>query len=224
VTRVPKAEFVDPDDLPPEEWKIKPDVLAALQRIDPDQAFFFYPVPCTADALTEENKKDGLTEAQLPYAELLRKGSQTWTHPQYRTRTWGEFLRGRKEKVLESTATRTEAQKNHLKDAVKLLHDNGITHGDVHATNVVLADDGLPRVVDFDTAKVWSSRDEAFERAVKDDLRTLNDVLEGNRILTSLPNGGKRKTLRRKKQWRKRSMRSGASNRRRLGTNGSLKK
>jgi tRNA A-37 threonylcarbamoyl transferase component Bud32 len=34
------------------------------------------------------------------------------------------------------------------------MHENGIVHGDLHGKNVIMADDGLPRIIDFGNAVV----------------------------------------------------------------------
>lgn len=214
VTRVPKADLVDPVDLPPEDWKVNSEILTKLQTLDPDQRYFFYPVACEPGDLTAENKADGLTEAQKPYAELVRYAPKgTWANPQYRGRTWGEWMQGRKDLVLESTAPRTQVQKDHLTEAVARLHQSGMIHGDLRPSNIVLAEDDLPRLIDFEFARLGAS-----EQDIRDEDDRLQRILQGKLVLSSVPREGRRKTLRRKKQWSRSRSRSVGFNRRRLGT------
>ncbi len=190
VSRVPLPEAPERFDPAP------PDVVAILRTIDPEQDYFYYPVDCKAGVLTEENKKDGVTEETKVFAELLRyaPGGNSFDET-------GEM------KPL------TQAQKSHLGKAIRLLHANGVTHNDLHPGNVVFAEDNLPRIIDWQTARVV---DRSNTQAFATDLAT------------PLLKGGKRKTLRRKKQWNrrvqepalrsKRPTRLGAFSRRRSGT------
>jgi serine/threonine protein kinase len=43
-------------------------------------------------------------------------------------------------------------QLNHIFKSFDKLHKSGILHGDIHDENIVLADDNLPRIIDFGSA------------------------------------------------------------------------
>jgi serine/threonine protein kinase len=105
--------------------------MEALKKIDPDQKYFIYPKYCESGDLLPENIEDGITEENKHISEILYKGNISWY-----------------DYVL--TNKPTEKQLNHLLKAIKLLHSNGIVHGDLHRGNIILMDDNLPRLIDFD--------------------------------------------------------------------------
>ena len=219
VTKVPELDRIK--ELPPELLKVKPDVLAKLKEIDPKQEFFYYPVDCTAGTLTEENKADGIPEEAKPFAELIRYApGGTWINPKYRDRNWGEWLKGRNEQVLASTTPRTDAQKQHLIKAVTLLHQNNIVHGDLHQGNIVIAADGLPRLIDFTRSEYQPKTTHPFNVQIEIENETLKKQVDEMFLHTSKPRGGRRtrRRNRKTKQWSKSRIPSGAFNRPRLGT------
>jgi serine/threonine protein kinase len=128
-------------------------IINKLKKIDPDQKYFLYPEYCIPGELTEENKKDGVTEKNKKYSEIMKKGNEDWWKyydATYRNRTWKEFLKGRKKKILvESEEKATEKQIKHLFEGIELLHKNKILHNDLHPGNVITGSDGLPRIIDF---------------------------------------------------------------------------
>ena len=190
VTRVPIAEGMSSP-----QWKLNPEIQKRLQELDPEQEYFYYPIECEPGDLTAENRADGITENMKPYAELLRYApSGTWTDPSYRARTWKELFQGRKKQVLDSIARRTDAQKDHLLRAVALLHSKRITHGDLHPGNIVIAEDGLPRIIDFGLAKIVPEND---LRYLQYELETLQNTLEGKTYTQTSRGGNRRKTRRR---------------------------
>jgi tRNA A-37 threonylcarbamoyl transferase component Bud32 len=217
VTRVPNPEYVD--GISPDLWKPNPKIIEKLKEIDPDQSYFYYQLECDPGELTDENKKDGITDELKPYSQLfVYAPGGTWVDPKYRPRNWLEWLDGRNEQVLVSKATRTDKQKEHLTKAVKLLHDNGIHHGDLHQGNVVIAEDGLPRIIDFDRASFKEpderffkvdpnvNHDKFFKQALEDENETLQKLLQGKFIHTSLPRGAKRtRKVKRSKKLKRRS-------------------
>ena len=116
--------------------KVYPRVLKVLKKIDPHQKYFYYPEPCKVTKITEQNKEDGITKENKGYIELVRKGGQKWfdwRHPE----EWKEP---------------TQEQLDHLRKAIDLLHKNRISHGDLHGDNIIYAEDGLPRIIDFTEA------------------------------------------------------------------------
>jgi serine/threonine protein kinase len=205
VTRVPKSEYIK--GLSPELWKPNPKIIQKLKEIDPDQKYFYYPLECDPGELTDENKADGVTEELKPYTDLLLYApGGTWVDPKYRPRNWLEWLDGRDEEVLVSKATRNDKQKEHLKKAVQLLHQNGIYHGDLHQGNILIADDELPRIIDFDRARFKEPGERFFERDLDDEDKDLQKLLEGRFIHTSRPRGAKRtRKMKRSKKIRHRS-------------------
>lgn len=200
VTRIPKDVY-DHDEhgrkilLPYEPADKK--VLAKLREIDPQQKYFYYPLECVPGKLTIQNRLDGATEQNKVRSELLRKATkETWKSRPTRPRTWKEWWEGSDKQVEDETlppTVRTAEQVEHLQSAVKLLHKHNIIHGDLHDGNVLIADDGLPRLIDFEMAKFADPR----EKFPFDD----DDHRVGMMVLrTTLPKGGKRKTRRRQKK------------------------
>ena len=149
VTRVSKREKYE--DL---VSKDHPRLIKRLKEIDPDQQYFYYPEYCTPGNLSEENKLDGITYKNKKYSEILLKGSDEWNPIANTARSWVGFLKRKaRGKKLPMTA-KTQEQLDHLAKAIKLLHDNGIVHGDLHGRNVIMADDEMPRIIDFEYALV----------------------------------------------------------------------
>jgi tRNA A-37 threonylcarbamoyl transferase component Bud32 len=66
---------------------------------------------------------------------------------------------------------KTEEQLRHLTKAIKLLHEHGIVHGDLHGKNVVMADDKLPRIIDF-----GNSIADAPESKIEDEKNAVEDT------------------------------------------------
>jgi len=126
-------------------------IINKLKKIDPEQKYFFYPQYCTPGKLTEENKKDGVTEENKKYSEFMNKGESDWNkyYARYRPRTWKEFFKGRKKYIKESQEIPLQEQVDHLIEGVKILHKNKIFHTDLHPGNFLIGPDGLPRIIDF---------------------------------------------------------------------------
>jgi serine/threonine protein kinase len=106
-------------------------VVPILKKIDPKQKYFIYSESCQPGELLPENIEDGITEEDKEYSEVLEKAGETWKN------------------VIP-----TEKQKKYLLSAIKKLHNAGVVHADIHRNNIVIADDGMPRIVDFGHAIV----------------------------------------------------------------------
>jgi hypothetical protein len=129
-------------------------LIKRLKEIDPEQKYFYYPEHCEPGILLDENKQDGATYKNKKNSELVLKGSEVWNPLSNKERSWIGFIKGKaKGKKLPFTA-KTDQQISHLYDAIKLLHDKGIYHGDLKGTNVIIASDTLPRIIDFGEAIV----------------------------------------------------------------------
>lgn len=113
--------------------KSYPALLKVLKKIDPSQKYFYYPEPCNVKSLTDENKRDGITEKSKKYLEIVKKGKEKWFD-------W---------RNPEQWRNPTEEQISHLRKAIDLLHSNKIAHGDLHGDNVIYGEDDLPRIIDF---------------------------------------------------------------------------
>jgi hypothetical protein len=110
------------------------ELVSKLMAIDPHQKYFFYPITCEMGELLEENVKDGVKKETLN--ELYLKGKMTW-----------------KKYISEiGDAPVPKKQLNHIFKSFDKLHKSGILHGDIHSDNIVLADDNLPRIIDFGSA------------------------------------------------------------------------
>jgi serine/threonine protein kinase len=110
-----------------------PTLIQRLRKIDPKQKYFYYPEPCDVETLTEENKKDGITEQNKKYIELIRKGKEKWFD-------W---------RNPDAWRNPSQEQIQHLRKAIDLLHKNKIVHGDLHGDNVIYGEDDMPRIIDF---------------------------------------------------------------------------
>lgn len=196
VTRLPKDKEKSPE--------YPKDVLETLRKIDPDQKYFYYPLECVPGPLSEQNKKDGATEENKLYAQLFKKAtSETFGNPKYRLRTWREWMEGRQKRILESTVQRTPPQIEHLKAAIKLLHDNHILHGDIHDGNVLMADDGLPRIIDFEFSEIADPSDPKKKAAYALEDSFIGYIIENRYIPTSKSRGGRKTRRRQKKKTRR---------------------
>lgn len=106
-------------------------VLPILREIDPKQKYFVYPETCEHGELLPENVEDGVTEEDKEYSEVLEKGGEVWKN------------------VIP-----TEKQKKYLLSAIKKLHTGRVVHGDIHNYNIIIGQDGMPRIIDFGHASV----------------------------------------------------------------------
>jgi len=129
--------------------KDHPRLIRKLKEIDPEQKYFFYPEYCQPGALSEQNKLDGVTYKNKMYSEIVLKGSDVWNPIISKKRSWAAFLKGKKLGKKLPMPKKSIAQIDYLKTAIDLLHDNHIVHGDLHGKNVIMADDGMPRIIDF---------------------------------------------------------------------------
>lgn len=132
--------------------KDHPRLIKKLKEIDPEQKYFFYPEYCQPGTLSEQNKLDGITYKNKMYSEIVLKGSEVWNPKINKKRSWAAFLKGKKLGKKLPMSEKSVAQLEHLKKAIDLLHDNHILHGDLHGKNVIMADDGMPRIIDFGTS------------------------------------------------------------------------
>ena len=105
-------------------------LIQKLKEIDPEQKYLIYPDKCEVGDLLEENIADGVTEDNKHLSEFLIKAGVTWR----------EYSKTKKPSVK---------QKAHIIKAIELLHKHNIVHGDLHYKNMVIADDNLPRLIDF---------------------------------------------------------------------------
>jgi len=144
VTRISKRETKE--DI---VSKDHPKLIRKLKELDPNQKYFYYPEYCEPGILSEDNKRDGATYKNKKYSEVVLKGLQVWNPDMRKTRSWEGFLKGKKIGRKLPMPEKSVSQIKHLYDAIKLLHENGIVHGDLHGKNVIMADDGMPRIIDF---------------------------------------------------------------------------
>lgn len=136
--------------------KDHPKLIKKLQEIDPDQKYFYYPQYCEPGPMLKENKLDGVNYENKKYSEIILRGNDVWNSLGRKNRSWQGFLKGKKVGKKVEFAGRTQEQLDHLKKAIDLLHDNDIVHHDIHGQNVIIADDGMPRIIDFGFATVDS--------------------------------------------------------------------
>jgi tRNA A-37 threonylcarbamoyl transferase component Bud32 len=127
-------------------------LIKRLKEIDPTQKYFYYPEYCEPGILLEENKRDGATYKNKKNSELVLRASKEWNPLANKERSWTGFLKGKVRGRKLPFEQKTEQQLDHLREAIKFLHEKGIYHGDLHGRNVVIADDGLPRIIDFGRA------------------------------------------------------------------------
>jgi len=135
-------------------------LIKRLKEIDPDQKHFYYPEYCEPGVMLEENKRDGVTYKNKKYSELVLRGTDEWNPLIRKDRSWIGFLRGKKTGRKVPGPSRTKEQETYLLQSIKLLHDNDIVHGDLHGRNVIIADDGMPRIIDFGSSIVDAKKSE----------------------------------------------------------------
>ena len=60
------------------------------------------------------------------------------------------------------------------------MHDEtGIVHGDLFARNIMVdKETGNPRVIDFGRSKYFSTKNGAFHKMVREDIKNLDDIVE----------------------------------------------
>uniref|UniRef100_A0A6C0KH33 Protein kinase domain-containing protein n=1 Tax=viral metagenome TaxID=1070528 RepID=A0A6C0KH33_9ZZZZ len=136
--------------------KDHPKLMKKLAELDPEQKYFYYPQYCEPGAMLKENKLDGVTYEKKKYSEIILRGNDVWNSLGRKNRSWQGFLKGKKLGKKTEFAGRSQEQLDHLKKAIDLLHDNDIVHHDLHGQNVIIADDGMPRIIDFGFATVDS--------------------------------------------------------------------
>jgi len=149
--------------------KNHPDLIQKLRELDPRQEYFYYPEPCDAGKLTQENKLDGVTYSNKKFIEIVQKGSDVWNPVMRQKRSWNAFFKGKKTGKKIPWTGKSKEQLDHLEKAVELLHKNKIVHGDLHGRNVVMGDGDMPRIIDFEystmgaTEKQIEQEKNAFE-------------------------------------------------------------
>lgn len=126
-----------------------PRLIKKLKEIDPSQKYFYYPEHCEPGVLLDDNKLDGVTYKSKKNSEIVLKGSDVWNPDTRKTRSWTAFLKGKSKGKKLSMPEKSKEQIDHLYKAIKILHENGIVHGDLHGKNVIMADDDMPRIIDF---------------------------------------------------------------------------
>lgn len=136
--------------------KDHPKLIKKLTELDPDQKYFYYPQYCEPGPMLKENKLDGVNYENKKYSEIILRGNDVWNSLGRKNRSWQGFLKGKKMGKKVEFAGRSQEQLDHLKKAIDLLHDNDIVHHDLHGQNVIIADDGMPRIIDFGFATVDS--------------------------------------------------------------------
>jgi serine/threonine protein kinase len=181
---------INPDDYVVKKFKegkrvINQDVLARLQEVDPEQKYFLYPIVCEkiVGELSAENIKDGLSEADLPNIYLVKKAKHSFAvemKPLFDVMKQVVVIRRRsgyeKNPTLEGIVT--DAADLMIKrvvpvaELVKKLHEAGIYHQDLGILgNIVVMEDGTPRLIDFDSARLFDKNSKMdFEDMIDSEL------------------------------------------------------
>jgi hypothetical protein len=119
------------------------DSLSTLVKIDPKQEYFLYPIFCESFGdLSDENKKDGITEDNKVYSYLVKKGGKSV-----------ETILLEKMKFMMSYDEKLKFLKPIVAEAIRLntiLTKAGLQHNDFHPGNLVIMPDNSYRVIDFD--------------------------------------------------------------------------
>lgn len=129
-----------------------PEIIERLKKIDPDQKYFYYPQYCEPGELTDENRADGITDESKQVSEYVKKGYGTIGPRAFERRNWVEYFLGRKNWINKNQ--KFQGMMDHLVEAVELLHKNKIAHGDIWGDNIIIAQDNLPRIIDFGEATI----------------------------------------------------------------------
>ena len=130
--------------------KDKPEVIKRLKEIDPSQKYFYYSEYCEPGRMLKENKIDGVNSMNKKFYEIIRRGKEVWNpYMVHKPRSWKGFFNGKSLGKKHPFPSRTTEQIDYLEKAIDLLHKNGIVHGDLHGHNVIMGEDNMPRIIDF---------------------------------------------------------------------------
>ena len=92
-------------------------------------------------------------------------------------------------------STISEARKDFLRESVRFLHLNGITHNDLHKDNILESPDGNPRIIDFGMSTSFNTQapTEEDEQKKRRDFQMLERTLA--RAPPELPRGRGRRSF-----------------------------
>lgn len=132
--------FVTKQSLTSFESETRPELLKALQTIDPEQKRFVYASGITlktdlADDLKNECIQRMSYEEDIAPEDLLNE-VPSFVMP-FLTNIDGPITRG---------------QQAYLKESLDMLHAAQWTHNDIHIRNLMMGRDYMPRIVDFGLA------------------------------------------------------------------------
>jgi len=128
------------------------DTLSILAKIDPKQEYFLYPIFCESFGdLSDENKKDGITEDNKVYSYLTKKGGKSV-----------ETILLEKMEFMMSYDEKLKILKPIVAEAIRLntiLTEAGLQHNDFHPGNIVMMPDNSYRIIDFDRVGRYDKSD-----------------------------------------------------------------
>jgi serine/threonine protein kinase len=121
-----------------------PDLLATLGRIDPHNLRFIYAThtACAATPLDDEQQED--------VRRCTRRSVQNTQDVVYFNMPFAISRDGRL----------SVQQRLFLSDSIDILHENNISHGDLHDRNVMMGADTNPRIIDFGLSHVNASQEQ----------------------------------------------------------------
>ena len=128
------------------------DIARHLATFDPDQLRFLYALPksaiCSEARINDvpNNAAQGVLRRMYPNPENnnpLLGNVQFFNMPAARR----SYYRGELNRL-------NDEKKSFLRESIKILHDHGIFHNDLHGNNIVEGIDGNPRIIDFGKAIV----------------------------------------------------------------------
>ena len=117
-------------------------LLSKLKEIDPLQKRFIYVT--SKEKCSEVNSADYSEETKNDL-QKLRISVQKSSQLNYVNMPFLNHVHG--------VSTLTQPQYNYLNESLDILHSAQISHGDIHAGNILVGKDEIPRIIDFGS---WS--------------------------------------------------------------------
>ena len=171
--------------------KVDRKVIETIKTIPDYEKYFILPEFCEiVGELSEENKKDGVTEDNKRNGYLLKRGGESLEDElkEHAMNSLPAMAKVMKQGIdvnppaaynlilgetVKHLQPKIDNAVRYLKPIVKevfqlrdKLYENGISHGDLHPGNVLRMSDGTLRIIDFDRAVVFDPKNP--NRRIKD--------------------------------------------------------
>lgn len=175
-------------------------ISAELEKIDPNQHFFLYPEFCDEEPeLSDENKKDKLTDYDIPISYNMKRADRTLREAHkaefdeadkmmdtiYDSKDL-EFMKQKYRPEAESLANKFVVIFGKVRTLLDKLHSVNIVHGDMSSENVMVMKDGTYRLIDFDMSRINSTPLEPFQKRDEMDNLVSMSLIGWNKVYPDL--------------------------------------